>query len=303
MKKVCIVINKNWEAEPIITAMVSNEFRASALPFPSTLESLKTAKHTSNVPRAVFQLPDQGVDSPEPVDLEIQVWCLQDLMDKSKSSSSSEEKYRVLPPVLRDINPDLVIAVGTAGYISESSYNGCVVVGGRFFVHNGNHSNPASKLDLKEFETLLPSNINKDVFGIFNSSLKQKTEFKFLKPPINPAARPAVLASPHYTALGSVNVTDYSEYAWVDKEAIDAFRLIEKKLPIGSLETTHGVIRLSSNKPCMFVTAITDREGHFDAEVTPSQNYICSFNAGIVLGQFLVDLNEKWKSPAFQIQP
>jgi hypothetical protein len=37
----------------------------------------------------------------------------------------------------------------------------------------------------------------------------------------------------------------------------------------------------------MWVSAITDREGYFDLEVTPLQNDICSVNAGILVGKFL----------------
>jgi hypothetical protein len=48
------------------------------------------------------------------------------------------------------------------------------------------------------------------------------------------------------------------------------------------------------------VSAITDQEGNFDMEVTAGQNYVASFNAGIVIGQLLADLNELLiKTPAF----
>lgn len=299
MTGVAIIINKNWEAEPMLAGMISNEFRAAALPFPDTLLSLQDKKYSSSLPRAVFKFPDVA----GAVSLEVKVWCIQDLMDKSKNSSSSEEKYRILPPILQAENLDLVIAAGTAGYLSETSYAGSVIVGGRFFVHNGHPGNPDSNMAHQDFDKLLPININPKVFGIFNPVFKQKTEFKFLKVPVNPASRSALLASQFYTAIGSVNVTDYGEYSWVDKEAIEAFRTVEKKLPVGSLETTHGVIRLSSEKPCFFVSAITDREGHFDLEVTPAQNYIASFNAGIILGHFIADLNDKLKDPTFSIKP
>jgi len=299
MPNVAIIINKNWEAEPMLAGMCSNEFRPASLSFPEELISLQDRKYTSNKPRAVFRFKDAAGN----IFLEAKVWCLQDLMDKSKSNSSSEEKYRVLPPVLKAENPDMVVAAGTAGYVSESSYAGSVVAGARFFVHNGHPGNTQTDMKHPDFEKLLALNINKMVLGIFNPVFKQKTEFKFLKVPVNPAVRPALLASQFYTAVGSVNVTDYGEYSWVDREAIDGFRMVEKKLPVGSLETTHGVIRLSSDRPCMFISAITDREGHFDMEVTPGQNYIASFNAGIVLGQFINDLSERIKDPSFKIAP
>ena len=298
MTTAAIIVNKNWEAEPLLAGMCSNEFRPSTLLFPEVLIPLQDKKYTSDQPRAVFRFRDATGTN---ILLEVKVWCVQDLMDKSKNSSSSEEKHRVLPPLLAAEKPDLIIAAGTAGYVSETSYAGSVIAGARFFVHNGHPGNPDSDMKHPDFEKLLPLNINPMVLGIFNPAFKQKVEFKFLKVPVNPATRPAILASQFYTAIGSVNVTDYGEYNWVDHEAIQSFRAIEAKLPIGSLETTHGVIRLSSNQPCLFVSAITDREGHFDLEATAGQNYVASFNAGIVLAQFINDLNEKLKDPKFKI--
>ena len=87
-------------------------------------------------------------------------------------------------------------------------------------------------------------------------------------------------------------MTDYTEYNWVDHEAIAQYRGIEKRLPINSIETTHGVIKLSTDKPIIFVSAITDKLGNFDAEVTATQNYVASFNAGIVIGQLILSLND-----------
>jgi hypothetical protein len=36
-------------------------------------------------------------------------------------------------------------------------------------------------------------------------------------------------------------------------------------------------------------------------EVTTGQNYVASFNAGLVLAQFISDLNDKLKDPKFKI--
>lgn len=301
MTTVAVIVNKNWEAEPMIAGMCGNEFRPASLPFPEELSTLQDKKYTANKPRAVFRFRDEKLPD-KPVLVEVKVWCIQDLMEKSKSSSNSKEKYKVLTLILKQENPDLVIATGTAGYVSETSYAGSVVIGARFFTHNGHPGNPDSDMKHPDFEKLLPLNINPMVFSIVNPAFKQKVEHKLLKVPVNPAIRPAVLASQFYTALGSVNVTDYGEYGWVDQEAIQSFRSVEKKLPIGSVETTHGVIRFSSDKPCMFVSAIVDREGHFELEVTPGQNYVGSFNAGIVIGQFIADLNDKLKDPNFKVK-
>jgi len=290
MKKIAVVVNKNWEAEPVLAAMCSGPFRASGLPFPEFIISLQFEKYRVNpaLPindhgnaRAIFSLPQ----------VKATVWCIQDFMDITKNSSSSEEKARFLPALLQAEAPDFIIAVGTAGYLSENAIAGCVVAGARFFVHDGHPGNPESNYQNSSFDTNLPLNCNPKIFSVFSPASRLATESKFLKPPNKPAPRPALLASQYYTALSSVNVTDYGEYAWVDAECVNAFRKVEKHYPIGSLETTHGVIRLCSDYPAMFVSAITDSEGNFDIEVTAGQNYTAAFNAGIVLGQFLVDVN------------
>lgn len=49
-------------------------------------------------------------------------------------------------------------------------------------------------------------------------------------------------------------------------------------------------------EPFIFISAITDREGHFDEEVTPNaqaQNYTSAYNGGIVAAWLLPKL-PKW---------
>lgn len=310
MEKIAVIANKNWETEPMLAAMFSGEFRPAGLPFPDWLLSNQDSRYrvdaskVINDPanaRAIFRFHPAG-DAAKPVILEVKVWCIQDFMDLAKNSSSSEEKFRFLPSLINLEAPDLVIAFGTAGYLSDTTYAGSVVIGSRFFVHNGHPGNPASNLADPRFETLLPTTVNPKLFGVISPAFKLKCEPKFLRTPVDPTSRAACLASPFYTAVGSVNVTDYNEYAWVDAEAIATFRSVEKKLPVGSLETTHGVIRLSTDRPIIFVSAITDREGNFDMEVTPGQNYVASFNGGLVMGQLLLDLNTFLSAnPAFDL--
>lgn len=306
MKKVSIVVNKNWEVEPVLASMCSYEFRPSGLPFPEVLQSNKDKGYrVDNIDmptfneksaRAVFRFYEKTLNANNPeVTMEVMVWCIQDFMKPNENPSSSEEKNRFLPALLSAADANLVIAVGTAGYLADVSYAGCVVVGGRFFVHDGHPSedeNPASRMRSEKFDKILPVTFNEEIFGLIDGDFKRKVESRFLKVPINPCVRTACLASKFYTAVGTVNVTDYSEYAWKDHETIDALRRIDKNLPIGSMETTHGIIRINSGAPTIFVSAITDREGHFDLEVTPGQNYVASFNAGIVLSHLIVSLHQ-----------
>lgn len=289
MKTISIIVNKSWEVEPCINALINYELRPTKFPYPEILNSPRDKNHKMDLPRAVFKVSSGGVQR-----LLVKIWCIQDLMyinippdPSNQSSSSSSEKYRVLPQVLLADNPDLIIAVGTAGHPSSTSFNGSIVIGGYFFLHDGHPDNPRSNLKHPDLGKILPSNVNSKIFDLIDKDFKAQIEYKFLKTPRNPADNSVCIASKNYTTISSVNVTDYSEYAWVDHEAIAHFNSIEKKLPIYSIETTHGVIRLSSQKPMLFVSAITDRLGYFDNEVTPSQNYVAAFNAGIFLGQFI----------------
>lgn len=294
MKTISIIVNKNWETEPFLNSLLNSELRPGKLPFPEVLNSPKDGNNKMDIPRAIFKLTNGTTQT-----LEVKVWCIQDLMyfnippDPAKqSSSSSEEKYRVLQPIILADNPDLILAVGTAGYPSETSFNGSVVIGGNFFIHNGHPCNPRSNLQHNDIGKVLASNVNSKIFDLVNKDFKNQVEPKFIKTPRKPAEPAICIASKVYTAISSINVTDYSEYNWVDHEAINHFKKAENKLPFNSLETTHGVIKLSSDKPIIFISAITDRLGYFDSEVNASQNYVPSFNAGIVVGELLISLND-----------
>jgi len=299
MRKISIVANKNWEVEPVLAAVCSSQFRPATLPFPIKLLTVKDNLYRVNPElainddqnaRAIIEFHENN-DPKQPVAVRVSVWCIQDFMSLKVSSSSSQEKQRFLPALLNAEDPDLVVCVGTAGYISENAVAGCVTAGARFFVHNAHPNNPQSQMESDRFDQLLPLTVSPDFFnGIFNPGFKAVTEPKFLKTPVNPASRAAFIPSQYNTALSSVNVVDYSEYDWVDNETVAAFRKVETRFPVGSLETTHGVIRLCSEKPMLYISAITDKEGDFAIEVTAGQNYVAAFNAGIVVGQFINDL-------------
>jgi hypothetical protein len=294
MKTISIIVNKNWETEPFLNSLINSELRPIKLPFPEMLNSPKDGNNKMNIPRAIIKLSDDNVQT-----LEIRIWCIQDLMyfnipaaPATQSSSSSQEKFRVLNPIISADNPDLIIAVGTAGYPSQTSFNGSVVIGGNFFIHNGHPGNPKSDLQHNDIGKFLASNVNAKIFDLINKEFKNQVESKFINTPRNPAKPTVCAASKVYTAISSINVTDYSEYNWVDHEAVEHFKMVENKMPYNSLETTHGIIKLSSDKPIIFISAITDRLGYFDSEVNSTQNYVPSFNAGIVVGQLLISLNE-----------
>jgi hypothetical protein len=93
-----------------------------------------------------------------------------------------------------------------------------------------------------------------------------------------------------YVALADINVTNYKDYAWADSKVVDAYRALNSANPIGSLETTHAVIRACTAAPFMFVSGITDRVGYFDQEVAPApygQNFVAAHNAGLAISYII----------------
>ncbi len=113
---------------------------------------------------------------------------------------------------------------------------------------------------------------------------------------MRPAEPPIIVAGHSFVALGNVNISNYDDYAWADIELVAEFeRVAQGKARIGSLETTHGVIRESSNAPFLYVSGIANQVGDFDCDVGPrvySQNFVAAHNAGVATAWLLPRLPE-----------
>lgn len=290
--RLMVIVNKNWETEPLLNALTNPKLRPAALPFPFLVNTPKDGDNKMTDPRAKFCLCG-GEGCP----VEAAVWCIEDLMSAQANSSSSEEKYRVLPALIEAYDPHLVISVSTANYPVPKnnpgySTNGSVFIGGTFFLHDGHPGNPESNLQSEYVGQLLHSNVNPAVFDLVSEDSFAVAEGKFISPPNAPATGGFFcMANLNYSAASSINVTDYSEYTRVDEEARRHF---EQVAPPGfrlvSLETTHGVVKISTARPILFLSPVTDRLGHFDDDVTDTQNYVCAFNGGLALGQLFCEL-------------
>lgn len=293
--KIIVLVNKNWEAEGVMASLVSTGLSPKELPFPEEIHFPCHNEKTQN-PRATFYFRENTNTT-----LEVKIFCTQDLMyyqvhedPATQSSSSSEEKYRVLPELLEKEDPDFVISVSTAGYLGDISRNGSVIIGANFFIHDGHAQkpfNPKSNLKHNDIGKLLESNVNPCFFNLISNEFRNSVEPKFIATPRNPSEYPCCIASKVFTALSNINVTEYEEYNWVDEDGIEHYRQAVEKYPCRSAETTHGVVKLCTDKPIIFMSPITDQFGCFDFEVTPSQNFAASFNAGVVLGKLLCDMN------------
>jgi hypothetical protein len=305
MKNILIIVNKSWEVDPVINAMMASKIKPSGFPFPVSL-NIPASKpiDSSNSPkqdkfRAEFEIVRMiNIDGKEVREVLIRtsVWCIEDLMNPKANSSSSEEKQHALSKIFtNEKNIDLVIAFGTAGFNDRfTSFNGSVVIGSEFCSYDAIPDNQESKFKSPLLGKHLPSNIDKEInkklFRIFSDKFKDIVESKLIATPNSPASKAKVLAAMNYVAISNVNITNYNDYAWADEEGISHYHATGSKSPIGSIETTHAVIRMCSELPTIFISAISDRLGYFNSEVTPSQNYVASFNGGILLSYLIPEL-------------
>ena len=296
-RRVVVVVNKWWEFEPVMNVLLNDNARPAAeLGWPTLLNFPARTALLAPPPRAAFDLDH----------VQAELWCISDLLASyaEKFQSSSEKKMDRLPLICMGPGrpaPDLVIAMGTAACPLPVNKNGSVVVGTGVFMHDGHPEsdpNPLSKWRYEHFDEVVSSSLEPRAFDAIAGAFDREEALKrFLPPPLNPdPAGPEILAAHEYVALGSVNVTDYTEYDAKDKETLDAFTASHPLADGPSLETTHGLIRVASgHSPFMFISGIVDRAFHFHEDVSPrsyAQNTCGAHNAGIVLAWLLPKIDE-----------
>jgi hypothetical protein len=303
-KRVVVVVNKWWECDPVMNVLLHAKARPGNLAWPTVLNHPHPRptdlplppQKPSFLPRAVYTYP--AVD--------VEIWCISDLLedlpDLTRFGSSSQRKAEALLRVFNGRFPDLVIAVGTAAFPTDSIMNGSVAVGTRAFIYNPNPDgkNPYSNWSVGPFETVIESAVSADVFAKYVGD-KSSVPNRFARTPNNPAPVMDVLADQQAVAVGSVNVTDYRQYDDADRDAMNSFYTNANGAPALSLETTHGLIRAvygvakpdSDSRtalPFMFISGITDRIGHFAQDVGANeyaQNFVASHNMGVVLASII----------------
>jgi len=288
-RKIEVIVNKNWETEPVLNALTNPKLRPKELPFPLVINTPKNGDCRMSEPRAVFHMEH----------IEVCVRCIEDLMDVNVSASSSEEKYRVLPSYIESDKPDLVISVSTAESTPDiqqgsESLNASVYIGGTFYMFDARDYDPSTTSHLDITVDLLKNSVPPQIYKLVDEVFQKKVVSKFI-PAQNAPAKPAMtcIANPEYVAIGAINLIDYTTYKQADSAAYDTFK---KQYPktgtAATIETTHGIVKMSAGKiPTLFVSPIVDRYEHFADDATDTQNYIVSFNAGITVGELLCTLN------------
>ena len=116
-------------------------------------------------------------------------------------------------------------------------------------------------------------------------SIRGEVESRLIPAPINPAQPPVILDAGGFVGISVINVTSYDDYAWADEKALQAFQRENPAEVAGSVETTHGLIRMMwEDAPFVFVSGIANRLGFFSQEVTPraiAQNFVAAHNAAV----------------------
>lgn len=318
-KRVVVIVNKWWECDPVMNVLLHNKARPKSLLWPTALNHPRARpadlplppREPAGVPRAVYTYPAVSVE----------IWCLADLLDdlpdRTRYQSSTERKAERLLRVFNGRYPDLVVAVGTAGFpmpVSEGARteNGSVAVGRRALIHNfhPNGTNPFSNWSAGPFDTVLESEVTPELFAELVNASNDVTS-RFIVPPNQEVDKQGkkqrnemrVIANPDAVSVGVVNVTDYKEYDQSDKAAMDSLTAHGGGAIGISLETTHGLIRAMYQQvaesdartafPFLFISGITDRVGHFADEVSKNeyaQNFAASHNMGVVLAWMVPNL-------------
>lgn len=293
-RRVAIIANKWWEADPLCSVLIHDRAR------PRSIRGLECL----NYPAARVSRPES--DAPRPPDPpvrprlrftlgedSIEVWCIEELMNAAEHPSSSMEKARVLQGIFAPPEPvALVVAFGTAGSRPGVDANGSVVIGRCTFIHDPRATAPdrGGLWTPPQADVLIDSAFPPQGLVRLDEQARYAAEARMLRAPVRTAEPPLVVIGNGLAALGVVNITNYDDYTWADAAGIKAFAAAGTNAQIGSVETTHGVIRSASEAPFLFVSGIADVVGTFDFEVAPrvyGQNFVAAHNAAIALAWLL----------------
>jgi hypothetical protein len=295
--KIDVIANKRFEADALVGAVTNKEARPKRILEPQEILSppdTGSGEYTPlKEPRVVVDIA--GSDSKQANHVaSLTIWCIEDMMDPSSHKSCTYDKWPVLTKHILTKDTDLVVAFGTAAFPSELSYNGCVSIGMDTYIHNPQR-NPKCEWTHERTEQIIPSSLDPNIFKSIHSQSIAEAKKRLLRPPLNPADDLIIQYRPDLLSAGVVNITNYRDYSWADKETIEKAREQEYNGIIGSMETTHGVIRLASDFPFLYISGIADRVGHYDTEVSPqpyAQNFVASHNAAIALIWIIPEISD-----------
>lgn len=296
-KRIVVIVNKTWEAAPIL-GVFSAPYAAGSQASSRPLNWTGTQPYPAPV-----MWPDPASPGRFPWrytlsfgDTRVECWCLADFKD----TSDSIVKSTFIPQIVQAQaeKPDLVIAVGTAASV-VCGLQGSVVVGCRAFMHDARPNDPppasrpatwpSAKIDKimeSEFSHALRA-MMRGVFPAWMTSAQQR----MLKAR-NGASEIQILIDPVLIAVGDVNVgSDYTLYAVKDPESLAACLKADPHARMGSIETTSALIRaVTDPAPFLFISGIVNDMGQLTRDVNPTeyaQNFSGAHNAGVILAALL----------------
>jgi len=296
-KRVMLIANKWWEADPLCWVLFHDKARPNVFfdyevhNYPVQRVPNQTKEPRPRDPAAIPRFTFNCLDAT------VEVWCLEELMNPAENPSSAAEKARVLPAsIASGPTPDLVIAFGTAGSRGGLQINGCVVVGRRVYIHDA-YKAEADRTGMwtpPQENTVIESDLPVSVMQAISSESRHAAQARFFQPPIAPAEPLLVLAGNGFVSVGHVNCINYDDYAWSPIHAVESFNENASGVgELGSVESTHGLIRLVSAAPFLYVSGIAATVGLFNYHVTPrvyAQNTAAAHNAAIALAWLLPDV-------------
>lgn len=230
----------------------------------------------------------------------VEVWCLDDLMDKNINHGFSDNKEKAMDAIKNYAPsgqvldpPDGVVAFGTAAFPDIVPYDGCATVGSAIYVRDAQKDGPGehSNWSWKDFDKLIPGKTPDTFFKsvLADAPALLKINSEMLTVPINPAQKARLIIAADGVAVSSVNIPHDTPYALVDQKTVTAAQQAGAT-NVTSVETTHGVIRAQwDTKPFIYVTAIPNRITHFpdEAQGNYAQEFASVHNAGIALNHIM----------------
>jgi hypothetical protein len=283
-RKVDVVVfaNRRWEALPLVQVLTNPDA------VPAAIVPHQTSPPTVPGLRTRVRIGRQTVE----------LWCLEDLIAPGRNKSSTYEKAKALAKWR--VRTALTIAFGT-GASPRAQTNGDTIVGSSVFVHQANVAQPTTEhtdetWTHEALDSVVTSSANHILSELDANSLSEAAK-RFVRPPTGAADRPAVRAGVDLIALSVVNVSDRSNYAAADQQAIGRFTQTGGDVEsIGSIETTHGLLRLLLGESFLYVTGVANQVGKYESEVlgqSYAQNLAASHNAAVTLAWILPTLFQR----------
>jgi hypothetical protein len=278
-ERIIVFANKWWEAVPLIGVLTNKQACPTDLsevsrPVPSGASAI--------TPRLFLRCRE----------FDVETWCVQDLMNPDENPSLTWEKARVLPRAIdAGKKPRLVVSLGSAACPNGDNQNGNVVIGSSVFIHDpipssAKHWGPPSP------DKIVLSDAAKALDAIPKKFVGEATK-RLLSPPNKPAKSPEITLGNNLVSVSDVNVTDRALYAKADKETLDAFAAVAGPMRPGSMETTHGMIRMVADAPFLYVSGFANAVGKYLEDVIPNeyaQNFVAAHNAAIGLAWLLPEV-------------